>query len=107
MTRGRILEIAIIVLFVGQILIGVGTYVNTRSIDDEARRGSIAYRAECTYVGDLKTRVSQAERFLAMTVPEREAAFGKVLGSIPPATIRVQVANERRAIKSLKELRCS
>jgi hypothetical protein len=71
-----------------------------------ARQGSEAHAAECSYKADLRLRYRSGLHFLSLTTAERQSEYGAALASIPAATIRTSVSNEKAAMDSLGSLRC-
>ena len=73
---------------------------------DAAREGAETHAAVCAFKADLERRVRDSERFIAMTLDQRIAKYGKTLGEIPPSVIRQSLRSQEATVKSLSSLHC-
>jgi hypothetical protein len=99
-------EIGFVVVAVCLIVGGVSIVTSRNDLSRQAQLGAQSHRALCALRADYARRVAESRRFLNETRAERIKEFGPALGAIPPASVRVSLANQVQTLRTLGALRC-
>lgn len=102
MRRLEVDAISIVVVLASFAVFAIAGVILVRTLADAAE----AHRGLCAIRADKEAHLTNSERFLSLTVPERIEKYGEALGRIPESLIESNVRQDRQTIDSLSFLEC-
>lgn len=102
MTKFMTIALVIVIIIVSLMIQAFVVYRVLNLVD----QGERSHAAVCLYRKSLVQQVHDSKKFLALTVPEREAKYGRALGDIPPSTIKHSQSIQEKIIVALGAAQC-